>query len=124
MSKPVNDSLDLPDAHSPHPDTEESASKLPGWCRDILSSIVVFLVALPLCVGIAVAVGVNPGRAILSGVVGGIVVGFFAGSPLQVSGPAAGLFVLVADLLVTEREKYLALHKLSGDVSETAQKAL
>ncbi len=79
---------------------------------DFLASIVVFLVALPLCIGIAVAVGVDPARALLTGIIGGIVVGFFAGSPLQVSGPAAGLFVIVADLLAKGRESYLA--KMGG----------
>lgn len=84
---------------------------------DFLASIVVFLVALPLCIGIAVAVGVSPARALITGIVGGLVVGFFAGSPLQVSGPAAGLFVIVADIIVTQRERYLA--KL-GDDTELA----
>jgi len=73
---------------------------------DILASLVVFLVALPLCIGIAVAVGVSPARALLTGIIGGLVVGFFAGSPLQVSGPAAGLFVIVADLLAKGRESF------------------
>ena len=53
---------------------------------DFLASIVVFLVALPLCIGIAVAVGVNPARALITGIVGGLIVGSIAGSPLQVSG--------------------------------------
>jgi MFS superfamily sulfate permease-like transporter len=78
--------------------------------RDILASMVVFLVALPLCIGIAVAVGVNPARALMTGIIGGLVVGFLAGSPLQVSGPAAGLFVIVADLLVRKQQEYLAAH--------------
>ena len=76
--------------------------------NDLLSSIVVFLVALPLCIGIAVAVGVNPARALITGIVGGLVVGLISGSPLQVSGPAAGLFVIVADIIFTNRDKYLA----------------
>ena len=76
--------------------------------EDFLASIVVFLVALPLCIGIAVAVGVSPARALITGIIGGIVVGFFAGSPLQVSGPAAGLFVIVADLLAKGRESFLS----------------
>ena len=75
---------------------------------DFLASIVVFLVALPLCIGIAVAVGVSPARALLTGIIGGIVVGFFSGSPLQVSGPAAGLFVIVADLLAKGRDSFIA----------------
>ena len=62
---------------------------------DFLASIVVFLVALPLCMGIAMASGVAPEKGILAGIVGGLIVGPIAGSPLQVSGPAAGLVVLV-----------------------------
>lgn len=78
------------------------------FTNDLLASVVVFLVALPLCIGIAVAVGVNPARALITGIIGGLVVGFVAGSPLQVSGPAAGLFVIVADIILTNRDKYLA----------------
>lgn len=63
--------------------------------NDIASSVVVFLVAIPLCLGIAVASGVPVALGLISGVVGGIVVGLIAGSPLQVSGPAAGLAVIV-----------------------------
>lgn len=85
--------------------------------EDFFASIVVFLVALPLCIGIAVAVGVSPARALLTGIIGGLVVGFLAGSPLQVSGPAAGLFVIVADLLAKGRESFIA--KIGSDsVSE------
>lgn len=66
-----------------------------GWIgRDFLASIVVFLVALPLCMGIAIASGVSPALGLVTGIVGGLVVGVIAGSPLQVSGPAAGLAVL------------------------------
>ena len=67
--------------------------------RDLLASIVVFLVALPLCMGISIASGMPPTAGIITGIVGGIVVGFLAGSPLQVSGPAAGLSVLVLQLV-------------------------
>lgn len=76
--------------------------------EDFLASIVVFLVALPLCIGIAVAVGVSPTRALITGIIGGIVVGFFSGSPLQVSGPAAGLFVIVADLIARGQDAHVA----------------
>ena len=65
------------------------------WTKDFLASIVVFLVALPLCMGIAIASGVPPALGLITGIVGGLVVGFLAGSPLQVSGPAAGLAVVV-----------------------------
>lgn len=66
---------------------------------ELLSSVVVFLVALPLCLGIAIASGVPPAMGLLSGIIGGIVVGLAAGSPLQVSGPAAGLAVIVVDIV-------------------------
>ncbi|MBB3228979.1 MFS superfamily sulfate permease-like transporter [Luteibacter sp. Sphag1AF] len=67
--------------------------------RDLLGSVVVFLVALPLCMGIAIASGMPPSAGLISGIVGGLVVGAIAGSPLQVSGPAAGLAVLVFELV-------------------------
>lgn len=67
--------------------------------RDFTASIVVFLVALPLCMGIAIASGVPPEKGLITGIIGGIVVGAFAGSPLQVSGPAAGLAVIVFELV-------------------------
>jgi MFS superfamily sulfate permease-like transporter len=67
--------------------------------RDFLASIVVFLVALPLCMGIAIASGAPPALGLITGIVGGLVVGTIAGSPLQVSGPAAGMAVLVYQLV-------------------------
>ncbi|MEF2529064.1 SulP family inorganic anion transporter [Streptomyces sp. CS62] len=63
--------------------------------RDFGASVVVFLVALPLCVGVAVASGVPAELGLVTGIVGGIVAGAMRGSSLQVSGPAAGLTVLV-----------------------------
>ncbi|MCX5601250.1 SulP family inorganic anion transporter [Streptomyces phaeochromogenes] len=62
---------------------------------DFTSSLVVFLVALPLCVGVAVASGVPAELGLITGIVGGLVTGLLPGSSLQVSGPAAGLTVLV-----------------------------
>ncbi|MET8983114.1 SulP family inorganic anion transporter [Streptomyces sp. NPDC004539] len=62
---------------------------------DLLSSLVVFLVALPLCVGVALASGVPPELGLVTGVVGGLVAGALPGNGLRVSGPAAGLTVLV-----------------------------
>lgn len=62
---------------------------------DIPAGLVVFLVALPLCLGIALASGAPPLSGIIAGVVGGIVVGFFSKSHLSVSGPAAGLTAIV-----------------------------
>lgn len=72
-----------------------------NWKDDILASLVVFLVALPLCLGIAIASGAPPIAGILSGVIGGLVVASLGGCPMQVSGPANGLIVLV--LLVTQQ---------------------
>src|SRR3954470_10805741 len=67
--------------------------------QDLLASIVVFLVALPLCMGTAIASGVPPAAGLLTGIVGGLIVGMFSGCPLQVSGPAAGLAVLVYEIV-------------------------
>lgn len=63
--------------------------------NDLLSGMVVFLVALPLCLGIAVASGAPPFAGIITGVIGGIIVGSLSGSHVSVSGPAAGLIVIV-----------------------------
>jgi len=62
---------------------------------DFASGLVVFLVALPLCLGIALASGAPPLSGIIAGIVGGIVVGFLSKSHLSVSGPAAGLTAIV-----------------------------
>ncbi|HKL02581.1 MAG TPA: SulP family inorganic anion transporter [Cryomorphaceae bacterium] len=67
--------------------------------QDIPSSIVVFLVALPLCLGIALASGAPLFSGIIAGIVGGIVVAALSGSALGVSGPAAGLAVIVLDAI-------------------------
>ena len=67
--------------------------------KDVMASVVVFLVALPLCMGIAIASGAPPALGLITGIVGGLVVGTLAGSPLQVSGPAAGMAVLVFQLV-------------------------
>lgn len=75
--------------------------------HDLPASLVVFLVALPLCMGVAVASGVPPALGLVTGIVGGIVVGALAGSPLQVSGPAAGLTVLVWELIQAHGIKML-----------------
>jgi MFS superfamily sulfate permease-like transporter len=66
---------------------------------DLLASVVVFLVALPLCMGVAIASGVPPAAGLVTGIIGGLIVGTFSGAPLQVSGPAAGLTVLVFDVV-------------------------
>ncbi|MDX6739770.1 SulP family inorganic anion transporter [Actinocorallia sp. A-T 12471] len=69
--------------------------------RDIPASFVVFLVAIPLSLGIAVASGAPVAAGLIAAIVGGIVAGLTGGSPLQVSGPAAGLTVIVASMVQT-----------------------
>ncbi|MEU4090377.1 SulP family inorganic anion transporter [Streptomyces aureus] len=68
---------------------------------DLFASLVVFLVALPLCVGVAIASGVPAELGLVTGIVGGLVAGVLPGSSLQVSGPAAGLTVLVYEAVRT-----------------------
>lgn len=80
------------------PETKSSNSGSP-WLPDFLASTVVFLVALPLCIGIAVACGVDAERGLVTGIIGGLIVGVFSGAPMLVSGPAASLIVLVVDLI-------------------------
>ena len=68
---------------------------------DIPSSIVVFFVALPLCLGIALASGAPLFSGLIAGIVGGIVVGALSGSKIGVSGPAAGLAAIVLSAIVS-----------------------
>lgn len=80
--------------------TASRAERLRGVIRhDLPSSLVVFLVALPLSLGIAIASNAPVLAGLIAAIVGGIVVGALGGSPLQVSGPAAGLTVVVAGLV-------------------------
>src|SRR5262245_25707634 len=94
---PANDAPPRPASQPPR------AGWLPILKSDFLASIVVFLVALPLCMGIANACGLPPALGLITGIVGGLIVGFLAGCPLQVSGPAAGLVVVVAGIVGDER---------------------
>ena len=68
---------------------------------DFPSGLVVFLVALPLCLGIALASGAPPLSGVIAGVVGGIVIGFLSNSHISVSGPAAGLIAIVLTAIAT-----------------------
>lgn len=79
------------------------------WHRDLLASIVVFLVALPLCMGIAIASGAPVSAGLITGIVGGLVAGSLAGCALQVSGPAAGLTVIVYTAIQTHGLEMLGL---------------
>ena len=84
--------------------------------QDIVAGIVVFLVALPLCLGIAIACEVPPVSGLVAGVVGGLVVPLISRSPLSVTGPAAGLTSIVlyeVDRLGTV-ERFLAAVVIAG----------
>src|ERR1700710_803456 len=74
-------------------------SVLKTFRHDVPASIVVFLTAPPLSLGIAIASGAPALAGLIAAVVGGLVAGALGGSPLQVSGPAAGLTVVVAGLV-------------------------
>lgn len=80
------------------PTNSLSLSTLP---RDLTAGLVVFLVALPLCLGIALASGAPLFSEVLAGIVGGIVVGMLSGSQTSISGPAAGLTAIVAAQIVS-----------------------
>jgi len=77
------------------------SSILQSWRTDVPASIVVALVALPLCLGVAVASGAPPISGLLAGIIGGIIVGTLSRSALSVSGPAAGLTAIVFTAIET-----------------------
>lgn len=74
---------------------QEKRGLLTSWRQDVPASLVVALVALPLCLGVALASGAPLMSGLVAGIVGGIVVGALSGSPLSVAGPAAGLTTIV-----------------------------
>jgi MFS superfamily sulfate permease-like transporter len=80
---------------------KEQFNPLKNFSHDLPASIVVFLVALPLCLGVALASGAPLFAGIIAGVVGGIIVGSISGSALSVSGPAAGLTTIVLSSIAT-----------------------
>lgn len=87
-----------------------------GLRSDVMAGFVVFLVALPLCMGISLASGAPVVAGLVSGVVAGVVVSWLSGSELSVSGPAAGLAVTVAAGIATmgSFEAFLTVTILSG----------
>lgn len=98
-----------------HP-TDQTMSRSAALTKDVIAGIVVFLVALPLCLGIAVASNADPFSGIVSGIIGGIVVGMLSGSHTSVSGPAAGLTAVVAVQIATlgSFEAFLAAVLIAG----------
>lgn len=99
--RPTSQTSDRSAAAPPSASTTPPLANRQTLLRDVLASVVVCLVALPLCMGIAIASGVPPAVGLVTGIIGGIIVGRLAGAPLQVSGPAAGLSVLVWELVQT-----------------------
>ncbi|MFJ8749212.1 SulP family inorganic anion transporter [Streptomyces sp. NPDC102441] len=97
---------------------------LPHLRQDFAASLVVFLVALPLCVGVAVASGVPAELGLITGIVGGLVTGFMRGSSLQVSGPAAGLTVLVFEAVQSFGLPALGVIVLTAGLLQLAMGAL
>jgi MFS superfamily sulfate permease-like transporter len=96
--------------------TSRSSALLSCWKQDLLASLVVFLVALPLCMGIALASGAPVSAGLITGIVGGLLVGSLAGSPLQVSGPAAGLTVVCGEVIRQSGMPGLGLAVLTAGV--------
>ncbi|OZD07156.1 carbonic anhydrase [Rhodococcus sp. 06-235-1A] len=89
-----------PDSEPSRKTRPEAQSRVGSILKyDVPASLVVFLVAVPLSIGIAVASGAPIMAGLIAAVVGGILAGILGGSPLQVSGPAAGLTVVVAELV-------------------------
>ncbi len=86
-------------SHTPSPSAPPPSSQDYSFFafpkQDLVAGAVVFLVALPLCLGIAIACGVPPVSGLIAGIVGGLVVPVISRSPLSVSGPAAGLTSIV-----------------------------
>ncbi|OYZ01656.1 MAG: hypothetical protein B7Y37_05720 [Sphingobacteriia bacterium 28-36-52] len=87
---------------------------------DLLAGMVVFLVALPLCLGIAVASGAPPFAGIISGIIGGIAVGYMSNSNVSVSGPAAGLIAIIL-VAITDLgyETFLSAVVIAGAIQLT-----
>jgi MFS superfamily sulfate permease-like transporter len=107
----MNDNIPTSPRHLKH---------LPKWneyiSSDIGSGLIVFLVALPLCLGIALASGAPVIAGIITGIVGGTITCLISGSALSVSGPAAGLTVIILDGIhsLGSFEKFLAAVVIAG----------
>ncbi len=92
---------DPPSGTARRVETAPQPSFANAWRTDVPAAAVVYLIALPLCLGVGLASGAPPSAGIISGVVGGVVVGALSGSQLMVSGPAAGLTAVVIPAIIT-----------------------
>lgn len=95
----ATDSSRMKRIHRPHSPPPSGPRRFRIAGADVSASIAVFLIALPLSLGIALATGAPLQAGLVAAAVGGLVAGWLGGSPLQVSGPAAGLTVVTADLI-------------------------
>ncbi|MFF3505314.1 SulP family inorganic anion transporter [Streptomyces sp. NPDC003247] len=95
----TSDSSHTQYVHPPHSPPPPRRRRFQVAGADVSASVAVFLIALPLSLGIALATGAPLQAGLVAAAVGGIVAGRLGGSPLQVSGPAAGLTVVTADLI-------------------------
>ena len=105
-TKAVWDSLRLPSKYGTNMATPSSALPIPktglaglaeNWRADVMSGLLVFLIALPLCLGIAMASGFPPMAGIITAVIGGLFVSRISGSYVTINGPAAGLIVVILE---------------------------
>lgn len=112
MTTPVKNSDDVPDTGG--------QSIFANLRHDLPASLVVFLVALPLSLGIAIASGAPLVAGLIAAVVGGIVAGALGGSSVQVSGPAAGLTVVVAGLIDDVGWQMVCLMTLGAGILQIA----
>lgn len=93
---------------------------LQHWKTDALAGIVVFLVALPLCLGIALASGAPPFAGVIAGAIGGLVVSLASGSQLSVSGPANGVTIVAAAAIANFGYRGLLLSVLIAGLIQIA----
>jgi len=84
-----------------------------NWKDDLLSGFIVSLIALPLCLGIAMASGVPPMAGIIAGIIGGMFVSMTSGSHLTINGPAAGLAIIVLMSMEGFKKWLLLVYRLS-----------
>ncbi|WP_274914370.1 SulP family inorganic anion transporter [Streptomyces sp. WZ-12] len=89
----------LPEPSTPSRAAHPGKGASPGWRGDLSASVVVFLLAVPLSLGVALATGAPLQAGLVAAAVGGIVAGLLGGAPLQVTGAATGLLVVTADLV-------------------------
>jgi carbonic anhydrase len=88
--------------------------------EDLIASLVVFIIAVPLSLGIALASGASPAAGLITAIVGGVVAGLLSGAPLGVTGPAAGMTALVFQLIQTYGIKGLAVITLFAGAMQIA----